>query len=226
MAGVKRNHQLVLTWRQCLSVWQDLCTLRGESQPRTLSTPLPSQHTHTHTHTHTHNSTYLHVHTHAQTHTHNGHTALCKSTTTDMETCTNIVCHHNIGHIKTEQWSFYVYSRGNYFTQKFLYVHAEWTKTRILYGWNFDFHFQIGDMPPRVFPICLYREAMRLQCFPPTRYVRWARILRLNNWRPFTTWLRKARICSVIDVLQSVCTCFFFCLVCGSLKLKKLIRPN
>ena len=35
---------------------------------------------------------------------------------------------------------------------------------------NFDFHFQIGDMPPRVFPICLYGEAMRLQCFPPTRY--------------------------------------------------------
>ena len=46
---------------------------------------------------------------------------------------------------------------------------------------NFDFHFQIGDMPPRVFPICFYREAMRLQCFPPTRYVKWARILCLNN---------------------------------------------
>ena len=26
-------------------------------------------------------------------------------------------------------------------------------------------------MPPRVFPICLYREAMRLQSFTPTRYV-------------------------------------------------------
>ena len=24
----------------------------------------------------------------------------------------------------------------------------------------------------KCFPICLYREAMRLQCFPPTRYVR------------------------------------------------------
>ena len=73
MAGVKRKHQLVLTWGQCLSVWQDLCTLRGVSQPRTLSQ----------LHCHTHNNTYLHVHTHAQTHKHNGHTALCKSTTTD-----------------------------------------------------------------------------------------------------------------------------------------------
>ena len=24
----------------------------------------------------------------------------------------------------------------------------------------------------KCFPICLYREAMRLQCFPPTRYVK------------------------------------------------------
>ena len=31
------------------------------------------------------------------------------------------------------------------------YVHAEWTKTKILYGGNFDFHFQTGDMPPRAF---------------------------------------------------------------------------
>ena len=26
-------------------------------------------------------------------------------------------------------------------------------------------------MPPKVFPICLYREAMHLQCFPSTHYV-------------------------------------------------------
>ena len=67
MACVKRKHQLVLTWGQCLSVWQDLCILRGVSQP-------------CHHSTHTHNNTYLHVHQ-----THNGHTALCKSTTTDVE---------------------------------------------------------------------------------------------------------------------------------------------
>ena len=53
--------------------------MHRRTHTRTLSTPLPSQHTHTH------NNTYLHVHTHAQMHTHNGHTALCKSTTTDME---------------------------------------------------------------------------------------------------------------------------------------------
>ena len=71
-----------------LTVWQDLCTLSGVSQPRTLSAPLPLQHTHTithiymythmhrHTHkdtvnsiaitahTHTHKNTYLDVHTH------------------------------------------------------------------------------------------------------------------------------------------------------------------
>ena len=95
MAGVKRNHQLVLTWGvpKCVAgfvytflsvskpsgmseeeapasaylravpVWQDLCTLSGVSQPRTLSAPLPLQHTHTH------NNTYLHVHTYAQIHT-------------------------------------------------------------------------------------------------------------------------------------------------------------
>ena len=66
---------------RAVPVWQDLCTLSGVSQPRTLSTPLPSQHTHTHTHTHT--ITHIYMYTHM--HTHNGHTALCKSTTIDME---------------------------------------------------------------------------------------------------------------------------------------------
>ena len=35
----------------------------------------------------------------------------------------------------------------------------------------FDSHFKIKVMPPGVFPICLYREAMHLQWFTPTRYV-------------------------------------------------------
>ena len=61
--------------------------------------------------------------------------------------------------------------------------------------------FWLGDMPLECFP-CLYREAMRLQCFPPTRYVKWVLILCLNDWRPFTTWLCKAHICSIIGVLQ------------------------
>ena len=75
------------------------------------------------------------------------------------------------------------------------------------------------------FPICLCREAMRLQCFPPTRYVKWARILCLNNWRSFTTWLCKALICSIIDVLQYACTCFcFFSAKCRFLKKANLIH--
>ena len=110
-------------------------------------------------------------------------------------------------------------------SHKTLDLHAEWAKTSNLTEGNFDLCFQIGDMPPRVFPIRLYREAIRLQCFPPTRYVRawyvkWAWILCLNNWRPITTWLCKALVCSIIDVLQYACytPCFFFCLVCGSFK--------
>ena len=95
-------------------------------------------------------------------------------------------------------------------SQKSFYVHAEWTKTRILYEGNFTFHFQIGDMPPRVFPTCLYREVMHLQRFSPTRYVTWAWILCLNNWRPFTTWLCKAQHHRCTTV---ACPFFFFCLV-------------
>ena len=52
MAWVKRKHQLVLTWGQCLSVWQDLCTLSGQEHCQ--QAPLTSQHTHTHAQTHTH----------------------------------------------------------------------------------------------------------------------------------------------------------------------------
>ena len=33
----------------------------------------------------------------------------------------------------------------------------------------FDLHLRIKDM---VLKVCLYREAIRLQCFTPTRYVR------------------------------------------------------
>ena len=54
------------------------------------------------------------------------------------------------------------YSPGKHLQQKNLYVHAEWTKTRILYEGNFEFSFQIGDMPPRVFPICLYSATKRV----------------------------------------------------------------
>ena len=39
------------------------------------------------------------------------------------------------------------------------------------WSWIFDSCLSIEDVPPRVFPICLYREAMHLQCFTPTRYM-------------------------------------------------------
>ena len=59
VAWVKKKHQLVLAWGQCLTVWQDLCTLRGVSQPRTLSAPSPLQNTHTHTITHIYMYTHI-----------------------------------------------------------------------------------------------------------------------------------------------------------------------
>ena len=80
-------------------------------------------------------------------------------------------------------------------------------------------------MPPRVFSICLYREVMRLQCFPPTQdAVRKVGVntICLNNWRPFTTWLWKALLCGIIDVLHYACTSFFFCLVCRSLNILRV----
>ena len=55
---------------------------------------------------------------------------------------------------------------------QFLYGHAEWVETRDLILGNFDSHLRIKVMALRSFPICLYWEAMHLQCFPPTRYVR------------------------------------------------------
>ena len=47
---------------------------------------------------------------------------------------------------------------------EFLYGHVEWFKTKSVIT------PLIKDMPPRASPICLYREAMHLQHFPPTRY--------------------------------------------------------
>ena len=50
----------------------------------------------------------------------------------------------------------------------FLYGHAEWIKTRSLTGQNFDSHLRELKLW-HLFPIiCLYREAMHLQCFTPT----------------------------------------------------------
>ena len=37
---------------------------------------------------------------------------------------------------------------------------------------DFDSHLYIKDMPSGMSPICLYREAIHLQCFTPTHYVK------------------------------------------------------
>ena len=71
---------------------QDLCTLRGVSQPRTLPTLLPSQHTHTHTITH-------HTHMHRRTHTYSTLQVYNYRYGTFMNICTNI-CRHNISKLK------------------------------------------------------------------------------------------------------------------------------
>ena len=50
-----------------------------------------------------------------------------------------------------------------------LYGHAKWVKTRTF---RFFIHaFKLKIHPLECFPICLYREAIHLQCFPPTCYV-------------------------------------------------------
>ena len=49
-------------------------------------------------------------------------------------------------------------------------------QTNVIWIWHkeydHDSHLRIKDMALWVSPICLYREAMHLQCFSPTRYVR------------------------------------------------------
>ena len=47
-------------------------------------------------------------------------------------------------------------------TKLYICMQNEQKKSNLTKG-NFDFHFQIGDMPPRV--SCLYREAMRFAMF-------------------------------------------------------------
>ena len=80
---------------------------------------------------------------------------------------------------------------------------------------------------------CLYREAIRLQCFPPTRYVSGRGHAHISTWRPlpdllntaiygpcFIVWLYYARSYTVALSLGLSPTMwwypdnFFFCLVC------------
>ena len=57
------------------------------------------------------------------------------------------------------------------FRPRILYQHAEWTTHSSSTKGIFDFHFHWGVTASFSSPICLYREAMCLQCLPPTRYV-------------------------------------------------------
>ena len=50
--------------------------------------------------------------------------------------------------------------------------HAEWIAPGNLMERNFDSHLRIEVMALGSFPKCLYKEAMHLQYFLPTRYVR------------------------------------------------------
>ena len=55
---------------------------------------------------------------------------------------------------------------------------------------NFDSHLRIKVMALGSFPICLYREAMHLQCFPPTRNVRGVATRAHKRERPLPTLVK------------------------------------
>ena len=64
------------------------------------------------------------------------------------------------------------------------------------------------------FPICLYREAIRLQCFPRTRYVK-------NGEYPWCALFTVHPRC-----IMWFSGLFFLLSVHASLEKKELIRPN
>ena len=51
-------------------------------------------------------------------------------------------------------------------------IHTEWITPINFLEAEFDSHLRIKDNTLKLLQICLQREAMRLQCFPPTHYVR------------------------------------------------------
>ena len=55
-----------------------------------------------------------------------------------------------------------------------LHEHAEWIASGNLMEQNSDSHFRmkVTAVTLKSYSIYLCREAMHLQCFPPTRYVR------------------------------------------------------
>ena len=88
----------------------------------------------------------------------------------------------------------------------------------------------------KCFPICLYREAMRLQCFPPTRYVRGGdtRAHKRDDLYPISSklkyrlpacivWLYYA--CFQLDYME-VSGHFFFLLSVVPLKIKHQVEKK
>ena len=118
---------------------------------------------------------------------------------------------------------------------RFLYGHTEWVETRDLTLGNFDSHLRIKDTALWSFPICLYREAMHLQCFPPMRYVRGGALrTRIHDMTTFARFVQKWNMgiepACTVRLYNAVCLYyvdfpdnFFFCLVCW-LAWKKQIK--
>ena len=78
----------------------------------------------------------------------------------------------------------------------------------------FDSHLRIKDMALWVSPMCLYREAMHLQCFSPTHYVRARR--KSDGPLPFKSG--KSHCWQHIAALNAR-KLLFFCLVLSSASL-------
>ena len=72
-----------------------------------------------------------------------------------------------------------------------LYERAEWVKTRDLILGNLIHALELIEVTALwSIPICLYREAMHLQCFPPTRYLK-------NREYPWCALFRNYQIWSI-----------------------------
>ena len=80
---------------------------------------------------------------------------------------------------------------------------------------NFDSHLRIKDITLKCFPICLYREAMHLQCFPPTCYVRGGalRTLKRDDYYQLLTKIEVQAACLHCMVL--LCTQLDYMVVSG-----------
>ena len=88
------------------------------------------------------------------------------------------------------------------------------------YNQIFDSRLRIKVTALRSFPICLYREAIRLQCFPPTRYVRGAvtRTYERDDHYPICS-MHTSRVTSYTVLLSG--QFFFFLLPVSATRLEK-----